>query len=97
MVDIPRLFDSDLTPIEQIFFFNGNDYNMHIQITAFGGDAVKAEDMMTLITENSISKKMDHFSKIARRCEKLQHGDKQLRDHIQVSIKLFHFHTPCLI
>ncbi len=84
MAELPRLFDSDLKPTEQKFFFNGNDYNMHIQITALGGDAVQAVDWLALLTENSISKKIDHFSKIAHRCEELQHKDRQLRDHIQV-------------
>jgi hypothetical protein len=86
-----RIFESDLTSIERDVSFNGNGYPMHMHLTAFGGSTVQAIDWIALLTENTVSKRSDHFRKLVDRCDELYHGHKKLRDHIEV----FSFH--CLI
>jgi hypothetical protein len=80
----PRLFESDLTPVKQKVSFNGNYYNMHVQVTAFGGMPVQATDFLSLLTENTISRKLEHLYKLVDRCPELYHGHKPLRENIQV-------------
>jgi hypothetical protein len=79
-----RVFESDLTSVEHDVTFNGNEYSMHLHITAFGEGTVQAIDWIALLTENTVSKKSDHFRKLVDKCDELYHGNKKLRDHIQV-------------
>ena len=80
----PRIFESDLTPVDQKITFNGNDYNLHMQVTAFGDTPIQATNFLSLLTENSITRKIEHLNKIVDRCPELYHGHKPLRDNIQV-------------
>jgi hypothetical protein len=80
----PRLFESDLTPNMASVVFNANPYQMNMQMTAYGDFTFQAVDLVTLATEDLITKKMDHFMKVVKRCRELEHNNKNLRDHIQV-------------
>lgn len=81
----PRLFESDLTPKAPIVSFNGKEYTMRLQITAFGDVTTQATDFVSLLTAHATSTAaVDHYRKIVTQYPALHHCDKQLRDNIQV-------------
>ena len=91
-----RLFDSDLTPLIPTVSLNDKKYKMHIQITAYGSFTNQMTDYVSFLTGHTTSTTTsltamaqaaaDHFRKIVGRCPDLQHGNRQLRDYIQVCL-----------
>ena len=81
----PRLFESDLTPMTPTISFNGKEYKIHLQITAYGDITTQATDWVCLLTsKNAPGPAIDHYRKIVARSSDLEHHSMQLRDHIQV-------------
>jgi hypothetical protein len=80
-----RLFESDLTPKKATIALSGKQHELRVQITAFGDLTSQATDYVATITGNtSTTSCAEHFRRIAALYPDLQHGHKQLRDHIQV-------------
>ena len=81
----PRLFESDLTPVTASIALNGKENTIRAQITAFGDLTSQGTDYVAAITGNTSSTACaDHIRNIAKNYPELHHGNKQLRDHIQV-------------
>ena len=80
----PRLFEADLTPVEYTVPFNGNDYIIHLQITAFGEVVSQATDFVSLLTKHPSIPAGEHFRKLVARCPDLDHKNQKLRDYVQV-------------
>ena len=86
VADAPlRLFESDLMPKVASVVFNGKEYTLRLQLTAFGDITSQATDFVSLLTGHATpTASADHYRKIVAQCPELQHFNKQLRDHIQV-------------
>ena len=83
----PRLFESDLTPLQATLAFNGKDYVMRFQITAFGDVATQTTDFVCLLTGHDTSDAAsDHYRKLMAQCPALHHNNKLLKNHIQVGM-----------
>ena len=81
----PRLFESDLTPKTATIALNGKEHDIRVQITAFGDLTSQGTDYVAAITGNTAPKACaDAIRRIADIYPDLHHGNKQLRDHIQV-------------
>ena len=80
-----RLFESDLTPKVASVVFNGNEYQMQMQITAYGDFTVQATNWTGLLISKKARKPaIDHYGGIVGKHPELEHQNMQLRDHIQV-------------
>ncbi len=80
----PRLFESDLTPMEPVILFNGLEYKTRLKITAYGEMTGSATDVVSILIESSTTAAADHYKKIVARCSELNHENFQLKYHIQV-------------
>ncbi len=81
----PRLFESNLTPHVTSVIFDGNPYQMNMQITAYGDIAVRATDWTgLLISKTAYNPAIFQYRKIVGRRPELEPNEKQLKDHIQV-------------
>ena len=83
----PRLFRPYISTETHRVPFKGKDYDLSLQVTAYGDVLVRATDWVSLFTGHEQGAAIDHFGKIARRNPELHHGDRKLQDHLQVKPK----------
>ena len=75
--------------------FNGKEYKIHLQITAYGDVTTQATDWVGLLTtKHSPGPAIDHYRKIVARSPDLDHHSMQLRDHIQARLCIS---EPCYL
>jgi hypothetical protein len=80
----PRLFEADLIPKTYTLPFNGNQYKARLQITAYGHPLYRSVDCSMILIEKGETSASKHFGKITEKCPELRHGNRNLRDNIQV-------------